>query len=84
MPHPAGQVGWFKNVDGGGTFDVGLDISTTLNNPARLAVGNFTGDGHHDIVVASTFDRVQWFENSDGVFSLGAELEEQTPAAGAM
>ncbi len=84
MRHPAGQVAWYKNSDGMGTFEVSRDISTTSDGPGRVAVADFTGDGNLDVMLASGSDRVQWFKNSEGVFSLGVEMEEQTPAVGAM
>lgn len=84
MHHPADQVGWYGNADGGGSFDVGQDISTTSYGARKVAMADLTGDGTLDIVSASVSDRVQLFKNSDGVFSLGVDLEEQTPAVGAM
>jgi len=49
-----------------------------------MAAADLTGDGNLDVVLASQFDRVEWFNNSGGLFSPGVELEEQTPASGAM
>ncbi len=66
-----GQIMWFKNTDGKGTFSsVPVIVSSTLFN---LNVGNaadLDGDGDLDVLVgagsSSSNSEVAWFKNLDG------------------
>ncbi|MBK5213890.1 MAG: T9SS type A sorting domain-containing protein [Flavobacteriaceae bacterium] len=64
-----GNIAWFKNIDGSGTFSNAIFVST--NNPNH-SVGDIIGadlDGDNDIDIVTILkvdNRIVWFENMDG------------------
>jgi len=65
------KIGWFRNLDGNGTFSNLLVISTNLDTPNRVSAADLDGDGDMDILSTSTGDnKIAWYENidSDGNF----------------
>ncbi|KXN98287.1 hypothetical protein LS48_12035 [Aequorivita aquimaris] len=64
-----GNIAWFKNINGTGTFSNATFVST--NNP-NYSVGEVIGadlDGDNDIDIVAVLkvdNRIVWFENMDG------------------
>ncbi|CAM9576644.1 unnamed protein product, partial [Ectocarpus sp. 12 AP-2014] len=76
------RVTWYENTDGEATFALGVNISTTADGAITLAVADLDGDDDLGVVSASVFSGLAWYENSNGVFSLGVSLEPADPAGG--
>ena len=64
-----GNIAWFKNINGTGTFSNAIFVST--NNP-NYSVGEVIGadlDGDNDVDIVAVLkveNRIIWFENMDG------------------
>jgi uncharacterized protein (TIGR03437 family) len=83
------QEGAFATVllgDGTGKFPTRIDTAITPNPDgayARVALGDFNGDGHLDLVISSTFNIVQiMIGDGMGHFTAGAQLSEGRPGYG--
>jgi len=63
------KVGWFRNLDGNGTFG-GLQIITTnVDFPNLIFAADLDGDGDKDVVSTSKDDnKIAWYRNSNGSF----------------
>ncbi|WP_084426926.1 T9SS type A sorting domain-containing protein [Aequorivita capsosiphonis] len=64
-----GNIAWFKNINGTGTFSNAIFISTNISNYSRGAVIGADVDGDNDIDIVAVLEadnRIVWFENMDG------------------
>jgi len=66
---------WFENMDGQGSFNSGIIISDSedgfkylYNYPVDI-----DGDNDIDIISASYYDEIIWYENTDGQGTFGVE-----------
>lgn len=67
-------VGWFKNLDGQGTFGTYLPISTLTDGPTSIYAADADGDGDMDVFSTSSGDdKVAWYENMDGQGNFGSQ-----------
>lgn len=67
-----GEVFWFENLDGLGTFGPKLLITDTADGAAGTCAADLDGDGDLDVLVASIHDdTIAWYENTDGHGSFG-------------
>ncbi|CAM9829613.1 unnamed protein product, partial [Ectocarpus fasciculatus] len=78
------RVTWSENTDGEGTFSDGFDISTDADGAIALALADLDGDDDLDVVSASVYSGLAWYDNSDGsgAFSLDVSLEPADDPAG--
>src|SRR6185436_15802318 len=71
-----GEVAWYENRDGAGSFSAETAVTTSADDPWSVAAGDFDGDGDLDVVSASagapSGPRVQWYANLDGQGAFGA------------
>jgi hypothetical protein len=73
----AGQVVWYANTDGHGTFSSGSSISASAVAPSSVFAADLDGDGDNDVLLGSAGDdRVVWYENTNGTgtFSAGVDI----------
>jgi hypothetical protein len=70
------KVAWYRNLDGQGTFDSQIVVSTALAVPTYVHAADIDGDGDLDIL-ANGYDyddsSLAWFENVDGDGTFGPE-----------
>lgn len=67
-------VGWFKNLDGQGTFGTYLSISTLTDGPTSIYAADADGDGDMDVFSTSSGDdKIAWYENMDGQGNFGTQ-----------
>ncbi|CAM9975691.1 unnamed protein product, partial [Scytosiphon promiscuus] len=70
-----GDVVWFENTDGAGTFADAEDIGV-LNSATSVVAADLDNDGDIDLVVADTDGgSVVWFENTDGLATFSTAIE---------
>ena len=73
--YEGGNLFWFENLDGAGTFGPQRLISNDTYLPRSVAGGDVNGDGRADVVASiTTFSadaKVVWFENLDGLGAFG-------------
>ncbi|MBX2826562.1 MAG: VCBS repeat-containing protein, partial [Flavobacteriaceae bacterium] len=65
---------WFENVDGLGSFDVShgiYDGESVGVGAFSTTVGDLDGDDDLDVILASNFNGLSWFENLDGLGDFG-------------
>jgi Tol biopolymer transport system component len=71
-----GEIAWYENRDGAGSFSAETAVTTAADDPWSVAAGDFDGDGDLDVVSASagapSGPRVQWYANLDGQGAFGA------------
>jgi hypothetical protein len=67
------KIAWYKNTDGLGKFGAEIVVSTTANNAASVAVGDFNGDGHLDLASACS-NNIAWYKNTDGLGTFGTGI----------
>lgn len=61
------QIGWFRNLNGTGSFSGMNLISSNVVNPRNIFAADLDMDGDLDIVSTSLGDnKVAWYENIDG------------------
>jgi hypothetical protein len=71
---PLGQVVWFENLDGAGTFGSAKLVNNTVSSAREVVAVDLDGDLDLDLAVVSMLDnRVVWFENEDGAGTFGPE-----------
>lgn len=69
-----GEVVWFENLDGLGTFSEKKTISTEVQSPRSVIAADIDNDGDMDVVSASqNDDKIAWYENS----TLGIEQPKE-------
>ncbi len=67
--YDTGNIAWFKNIDGTGTFSNAIFIPTNNSgfSLGELIGADLDGDNDIDIVsVTSAHNRIVWYENMDG------------------
>jgi hypothetical protein len=67
-----GQLVWFENTDGAGTFSPKKVIGGGFNGPDAMSVVDVDADGDLDVVLNSNDPIFVWFEN-DGTGSFGPQ-----------
>ncbi|MAY22915.1 MAG: hypothetical protein CMC74_09060 [Flavobacteriaceae bacterium] len=61
------QLGWFRNLNGTGSFSKLNLISSNVINPRNIFAADIDMDGDLDVVSSSLGDnKVAWYENMDG------------------
>lgn len=69
-----GEVVWFENLDGLGTFSEKKTISTEVQSPRSVIAADIDNDGDMDVVSASqNDDKIAWYENA----TLGIEQPKE-------
>lgn len=59
-----GELSWFQNIDGQGTFGPRQTIGTGIQLPHLLLAADLDGDGDAELITASIGqERVIWFDN---------------------
>ncbi|MCF8330939.1 MAG: T9SS type A sorting domain-containing protein [Bacteroidales bacterium] len=76
--NPNGEVAWYENINGYGTFEFGSIISNNDLGAIDLIVADIDGDNDPDLVSnASNHNRISWYKNDGtGSFSLQQNLCE--------
>lgn len=72
---------WYENTDGMGSFDSthGIYDGTSPGAGAfNMVAADLDGDDDLDIAMASQFDGVSWFENTDGLGNFGSQQQIST------
>ena len=71
-----GNLAWYENIDGQGTFGPQLIISTEVNGIKTVYSRDIDNDGDLDILTAasSSGGKIAWYENLDGLGSFSGEL----------
>ncbi|MGB3343045.1 MAG: T9SS type A sorting domain-containing protein [Aequorivita sp.] len=60
-----GEVVWFENLDGLGTFSEKKTISTEVQSPRSVIAADIDNDGDMDVVSASqNDDKIAWYKNA--------------------
>jgi len=60
----AGEVVWFENVDGLGSFGKKQTITTEVQSPRSVIAADIDNDGDMDVVGSSqNDDKIAWYEN---------------------
>jgi hypothetical protein len=63
------QVGWYRNLDGNGTFGNLELITNNVDFPNEITVGDLDGDNDLDVISVSKGDnKIAWYENDNGNF----------------
>ncbi|KJJ38554.1 T9SS type A sorting domain-containing protein [Aequorivita vladivostokensis] len=59
-----GEVVWFENLDGAGTYSDKQTISTEVQSPRSVLAADIDNDGDMDVVGSSqNDDKIAWYEN---------------------
>jgi len=67
-------VGWFRNLDGNGTFSNLQVISTNVDFPNQVYAADLDGDGDMDVISTSKDDnKIAWYENINGNGNFGPQ-----------
>lgn len=73
--HSQRKLSWFENVDGNGTFDGPIIISTVLDRVVSVYAVDVENDGDMDLLTASESDHtISWFRNLDGQGNFSEQL----------
>jgi VCBS repeat protein/type IX secretion system substrate protein len=68
------KVGWFRNLDGNGTFSNLQVISTNVDFPNQVYAADLDGDGDMDVISTSKDDnKIAWYENISGTGDFGPQ-----------
>lgn len=63
-----GEITWFENIDGLGTFSNEIFVSPFLGNMRSIEIADIDGDNDLDFVAATDQDNnIKWFENTNGL-----------------
>ena len=69
-----GQIAWYENTDGEGTFGPEQIITSLLNYARSVYACDIDGDGDNDVLSASFNDsKIAWYENTDGNGTFGEQ-----------
>ena len=59
-----GEIVWFENIDGLGTFSEKQTISTEVQSPRSVIAADIDNDGDMDVISSSqNDDKIAWYEN---------------------
>lgn len=59
-----GEVVWFENLDGLGSFSTKKTISTEVQSPRSVIAADIDNDGDMDVIASSqNDDKIAWYEN---------------------
>ncbi|WP_420572093.1 T9SS type A sorting domain-containing protein [Kordia sp.] len=62
-----GNIAWFENTDGQGSFGAQKIITTNIDDAESVFAADLDGDGDMDVLSASyDDDKIAWYENTDG------------------
>jgi hypothetical protein len=79
-----GEIAWYENADGTGSFGPQQVISTLADSPRSVFAADVDGDGDTDVLSASySDDEIAWYENRDGFGSFGPQRVISNLADGA-
>jgi hypothetical protein len=69
-----GQIAWYENTDGAGTFGGEQVISNLASGALSVFVADVDMDGDPDVLSASSDDdKIAWYENTDGAGTFGGQ-----------
>ncbi|RFN57923.1 T9SS type A sorting domain-containing protein [Marixanthomonas ophiurae] len=70
-----GDISWYKNIDGQGSFGPQEIITTDVSQPSGASIADIDGDGDMDFFATSSFldQKIIWFENVNGQGDFGTE-----------
>ncbi len=70
------RLAWFENTDGAGTFVLGQSIHAPFAGEGSIFTADLDRDGDLDVLSSgASFDRIAWYENTDGAGTFGAQQE---------
>ncbi len=69
------KIAWYENMDGLGNFGPQNTISTDVNGANSVHAADLDGDGDKDVLSAAwAGDKVEWYENLDGLGNFGSPV----------
>ena len=78
------KIAWYENTDGLGSFGAQQVITTAAGGARSVYAADLDGDSDLDVLSASFNDnKIEWYENADGLGSFGAPKVITTAASGA-
>ncbi|MCR9098107.1 MAG: VCBS repeat-containing protein [bacterium] len=70
---PSGEILWYENEDGAGTFGSVRTVSDLVPHTNRVCAADLDGDTDVDVVASSNAQTIYWYENAD--FAGGAWVQ---------
>jgi len=70
-----GDIVWYENLDGQGTFSTRKEIGFLINGSRSIVAADIDGDDDLDVVAGTGGDKtIVWYENLNGLGNFGAEM----------
>ncbi len=68
-----GEIVWFENTDGNGSFSQEQVIVTSETGLTCIQTADIDGDGDQDVLSSVVISGVAWYENTDGAGNFGSK-----------